>query len=65
MHGAIANLSLEDGAFIFAKLDINKDGHHLRTVVLDQSEFSGLIRELLHLGADANKLARKIWTARE
>jgi hypothetical protein len=34
VHGAIANLSLEDGAFIFAKFDINKDGHHLRTVVL-------------------------------
>ena len=60
VHGAITNLSIENGAFKFAKIDVNYDGHALRTVVLDQSEFSELIKELLGLGADANKFARKI-----
>jgi hypothetical protein len=61
VHGAIANLSIENGAFTFAKIDVNQDGHSVRTVVLDQSKFPYLIKELLRLGDDANKLGRSIW----
>ena len=64
VHGAITNLSCENGAFIFAKIDVNQDGHAVRSVVLHQSEFPGLIKELLGLGADANKFARKICSDR-
>lgn len=60
VHGAITNLSIENGAFIFSKIDVNQEGHALRAVVLDQSEFPGLRKELLALGVDVNKLARKI-----
>ena len=63
VHGAIANLEIDNGAFVFAKLDINKDGHELRNVTLEQSEFSSLVKELLRLGSDANKLARQVWDA--
>ena len=61
VHGAIANLEIDNGEFAFAKLDINKDGHHLRKVALRQSEFSSLVKELRRLGSDANKLARQVW----
>lgn len=60
VHGAIANLGIDNGEVVFAKLDINKDGHHLREVALGQSEFSSLVKELLRLGTDANKLARQV-----
>ena len=63
VHGAITNLEIENGEFLFAKLDINKDGHHLRDVALGQSDFSSLVQELLRLGSDTNKLARQVWDA--
>ena len=61
IHGAIADFSIENGGFTFIKIDINQDGHSVRTVVLYESEFLHLIKELLRLGDDANKLGRRIW----
>lgn len=61
VHGAIESFSSKSSAFTFAKLGVDGDTHRVRQIAFDSVEFPSLIRELLRLGADANKLARKIW----
>lgn len=61
IHGAIASLSMEQGGFQFAKLDV-KDGFHvLREFRFESAEFPKLTKELIDLGAAATSLARKLW----
>jgi hypothetical protein len=60
VHGAITSLSLENGSFKFAKMDIVKgDVPTIRPVHLDDAEFSNLRTELLSLGADAIILVKR------
>ena len=60
VHGAITSMSSINGAFKFAKLDIVKgDVPTLRSVHLDDAEFSYFRTELLSLGADAIALVKK------
>lgn len=61
IHGAIASLSLEDGAFRFAKLDV-KDGFHVvREFRFDSAEFPRLTKDLIDLGAATTTLGHKLW----
>lgn len=61
IHGAIVNLSPQNGAFVFAKFDIEGDFHHVREVRLESAEFPVLTKELIDLGADAVSLAARVW----
>ena len=61
VHGAIANLSAEGGAFTFLKIDVKpKDGHSIRSIVLDDSDWTEFRRELLRLGKDGQSLAQTV-----
>lgn len=61
IHGAIASLSPQNGAFVFAKLDIKNDFHRVREFRLESSEFPTLTKDLIDLGAHATSLARRVW----
>jgi hypothetical protein len=61
IHGAIASLSMEDGAFRFAKLDV-KDGFHVfREFRFESEEFPRLTKNLIDLGAATSALGQKLW----
>ena len=61
IHGAISSLSMEQGAFQFAKLDV-KDGFHVvREFRFESAEFPRLTKNLIDLGAAANALGLKLW----
>ena len=62
VHGAIADFSAEDGAFIFSKIDVvPKEHHSIRSVFLDDSDWSAFCKELLGMGRDGLSLARRVW----
>jgi len=64
VHGAIATTSAEDGTFIFLKIDVKPTDHHsIRSVFLDDSDWTEFRRELLHLGKDGQSLAQRVWDA--
>lgn len=60
IHGAIANIDLEDGAFRFIKFDVDNNMNDVRTVLLRAKDFPSLTKRLLVLGNKANHLAQKI-----
>ena len=62
VHGAIADFSAEDGAFIFSKIDVvPKEHHSIRSVFLDDSDWPVFREEVLGLGRDSLSLARRVW----
>jgi hypothetical protein len=62
LHGAIATLSAEDGAFMFLKIDVvPKEHHSIRSVFLDDSDWAAFRKELLGLGKDGQSLAQRVW----
>ena len=61
IHGAVASLSSQNGAFLFAKLDIENDFHRVREFRFESTEFPALTKDLIDLGANATALARKVW----
>lgn len=62
VHGAIADLSAENGAFTLLKIDVvPKEHHSIRSVILDDANWPALRRELLALGRDGQALAQKVW----
>lgn len=62
VHGAIADLSAEDGAFIFSKIDVvPKEHHSIRSVFLDDSDWPAFRKELLGLGRESLSLAQRVW----
>ncbi len=61
VHAAISSISAANGSFIFSKIDINEKGHSIRPIVLDESQFPHFIKDLLGLGADANKFAERLF----
>jgi hypothetical protein len=62
VHGAIADFSAEDGAFIFSKIDVvPKEHHSIRSVFLDDADWPAFRKELLGLGRDSLSLARIVW----
>lgn len=64
VHGAIDSISAENDVFTFTKIDVNPREHHeLRTVLLDNAEWSEYLRALMKLGTDDISLARKVWDA--
>jgi len=61
IHGAIANLSAEEGAFKFLKVDVSpNEQHSVRVVYLRDEEWSEFRRELIRLGAEGNSLAKSV-----
>ena len=61
IHGAIASLSPENGAFHFAKLDIVKgDIPTVRPVSFDDAEWIDFRKELLSLGGDGIYLVKRV-----
>ncbi|MCC8997510.1 MAG: hypothetical protein LM517_10805 [Nitrosomonas sp.] len=62
VHGAIENFSAEDGMFTFLKIDVvPKEGHSIRPVFLDDTEWSAFRKELLTLGKESLSLAQRVW----
>lgn len=59
MHGAVAGLEIEDGAFQFLKVDV-KHEHSLRSVYLSDAEWVEFRRELIRLGREGQALAAKV-----
>jgi hypothetical protein len=59
MHGAIASLETEDGAFQFLKVDVRHE-HALRSVYLSNAEWVEFRRELIRLGREGQALAAKV-----
>lgn len=61
IHGAISEIVIEDDAFMFLKLDIKANEHHVRPVFLAKSDWPAYRKELLALGRDGQSLARRVW----
>lgn len=62
VHGAITATSEEDGAFMFLKIDVRgKQPHSVRSIFLDDSDWTDFRRELLRLGKDGQSLTRRVW----
>jgi len=62
VHGAIASLSYEDGAFMFLKIDVSPKEHHsIRSVVLNDADWPAFREELLRLGKEGQSLAQRMW----
>ena len=61
IHGAIANISAEEGAFKFLKVDASpNEQHSIRVVYLRDEEWTEFRRELIRLGAEGNSLAKSV-----
>lgn len=61
VHSAIATTSAEDGAFTFLKVDVKPKEHHsIRSVFLDDEDWTQFRRELLLLGKDGQSLAQRV-----
>lgn len=62
VHGAISEISIKDGAFMFLKVDVKPKEHHsIRSVFLAESEWPAFRKELLGLGRDGQTLAQRVW----
>lgn len=62
MHGAIANIAAENGAFTFLKVDVRPNEHHsVRSVLLTENAWAEFRRELMRLGKDGQSLAQRVW----
>ena len=62
VHGAISGTSIEDGSFMFLKVDVKPKEHHsIRSVFLDDSDWPAFRKELLGLGRDGQSLAQRVW----
>lgn len=62
VHGAIADFSAKDGMFMFSKIDvIPKEYHSIRSVILNDLNWSEFRKELLALGRDSLSLAQRVW----
>ncbi len=60
IHGALGNLSLEEGVFRFHKLDIKNDIHVVREVLFDPEDFPKIADYLISLGKDAADFGHKL-----
>lgn len=60
IHGAIANLSPEQGAFRFAKFDVKGNYHVVREFRFESTEFPRLTKNLINLSAAATALGWKL-----
>lgn len=62
VHGAISDISIEDGAFMFLKVDVKpNENHSIRPVLLAESDWVAFRKELLCLGRDGQTLAQRVW----
>lgn len=62
VHGAISKTTVEDGSFMFLKVDVKPKEHHsIRPVFLDDSDWPAFRKELLGLGRDGQSLAKRVW----
>lgn len=64
VHGAIASLAIENGAFRFLKIDVSPKAQHIiREVFLDDSDWSSFRKELSNLGRDGQLFAQNIYSS--
>ena len=64
VHGAITSLSAQDSTFTFWKIDVTpKESHSIRSVFLDQTDWTTFRKELLSLGKDGQALVQRVWDA--
>jgi hypothetical protein len=62
VHGAISEISIEDGAFMFLKVDVKPKEHHsIRSVFFAESDWPAFRKELLALGRDGQTFAQRVW----
>ena len=62
IHGAVASIPPIDNAFVFAKLDVKDGFHYHREVRIGLSEYPRIVKRLVALGRDANKLVKQVFT---
>ena len=61
VHGGITDLSMKNGAFVFSKIDVVPKVHHnIRQVLLSESDWPTLRKELLRLGKDVQTLYQRV-----
>lgn len=61
VHGGIADLAIEDGVFVFLKIDVVPKKHHrIRQVLLADSDWPAFRRELLGLGKDVQSFSQRV-----
>lgn len=61
IHGAISSIEIEDDSFMFLKVDLKQNEHHIRPVFLEASDWPEFRTELLRLGRDGQALAQRVW----
>jgi hypothetical protein len=64
IHGAITSFEPEGNTFTFIKLRSSKSAGSSKIIHLSSAEFPSLTKRLLRLGADTNRLSRRLWDAR-
>ncbi len=60
IHGAITNLKSENGGFVFAKYDYNKERAKLRKVTFSVNDFQQLSQDIPTLAFDSAQLSHQI-----
>jgi len=61
IHGAISNTSIEEGAFMFLKIDVvPKEHHSIREIFLNDADWPSFRKELLALGRDGQSFAKEV-----
>ncbi len=60
MHGAISGIEIKDDGFMFLKVDLKHNEHHIRPVFLEASDWPEFRTELLRLGRDGQTLAQRV-----
>jgi hypothetical protein len=61
IHGAISGIEIKDDSFMFLKVDLKQNEHHIRPVFLEASDWPEFRTELLRLGRDGQALAQRVW----
>ncbi len=64
VHGALTDDPVVNGVFTFIRLETHPDIHEVKGFQYDLTEFPSIAASLLRLGADAPKVARRVFDAR-
>lgn len=64
VHGALTDDPVINGVFTFIRLETHPDIHEVKTFQFDLNEFPSFSKTLVRLGADAPRVARRVFDAR-
>ena len=64
IHGALTDDSVIDGVYSFIRLETHPDIHEVKAFHYDLKAFPNIAKDLVRLGADAPKIAKRVFDAR-